>query len=161
MHSDQSRTDANPQLIIAAGVSALPTHLVQDYLRTEYKVYASEGSTGWTLKVGNKSEELWSLMHRSNAQGAAYITACNPLGQALSDGENKLRHNTLRAELDRLGLDYLEGAGQGVDTAWPAEESFLILNTDFVVANRLARDFKQNAYVWSDPQAIPQLVLLR
>ena len=92
---------------------------------------------------------------------AAFITACNPLSQLLSDAENQQRQTELAAELARRSLTYLEGLGQSASGDWPGEPSFLVLGLALEAAKTMGRAYGQNAVVWCGPDAVPSLVLLR
>lgn len=154
-------TKTNSLEMRLATESLLPAALIGAYLATEYRVHASADAPGFSLSVGHKSDELLALMKRHKVQTAAYITAFNPLGEALSNAENQRRHKALQADLRWLRLLHFGGVGQGLGGNWTGEESFLILGLGLAKAQQLATQYDQNAYVWSDAQAVPRLVLLK
>ncbi|TXH37992.1 MAG: DUF3293 domain-containing protein [Burkholderiaceae bacterium] len=43
---------------------------------------------------------------------------------------------------------------------WPGEDSFLVLGINLEAVKTLGRRFGQNAVLWCDATAIPQLILL-
>lgn len=138
----------------------LPGALVEAYLATTYQVHPTSSTPGFTLRVGQACPELAALMRRFNRQSAAFITAWNPLGNVLSDGENRARNETLRQVLEQRSLLHWAGIGMGLTGEWPGEESFLVLGLDLQAARRLAQDVEQNAFVWAGANCTPELVLL-
>jgi hypothetical protein len=92
---------------------------------------------------------------------SAYITACNPWSQSLSDAVNSDRIEKLLHVLQARSLRWLDGIGQHPSNEWAGEPSVLILGLSLAAAKVLAEDFEQNAFVWSGADARAQLVLLR
>jgi len=58
-------------------------------------------------------------------------------------------------------LKFLDGFGQDPAGKWTEEESFLVLGISLEAAKKLGNQFEQNAIVWSDSDAVPQLIMLR
>lgn len=141
--------------------TTLPEGLLAAYRATDYRVYPLNGQAGFTLRIGTQQADLLPLMKRYGAKSAAYITACNPLGNKLSDVENRSRQAALQMVLGQRSLAHFPGIGQGTAGNWPGEESFLILGLNLAAAKRLATDFEQNAFVWVGADAVAQLILLR
>ncbi|MDP3229628.1 MAG: DUF3293 domain-containing protein [Acidovorax sp.] len=141
--------------------SCLAENLVEAYLKTAYGVHASDVAGSFALRIGEPSDVLRALMTRFNRASTAYITACNPFGEALSAQDNLARHQRLGQELAHRSLPHWPGIGEGPDGAWPGEDSFLVLGLDLVAAQRLGQAFEQNALVWAGSDAVPKLVLLR
>lgn len=146
-------------LIPTAG-TRLPDALVNAYLNTAYRVGETDEVPGFTLKVGQPSPELTVLMKRFSRSTAAFITAWNPMGQALSEEANRARNRALQQVLTQRSLPHWPGVGSGASGDWPGEESFLVLGLDLEAARRLGRDHEQNALVWAGLGRAPQLVLL-
>jgi len=138
--------------------TALEPSLITAYQNTLYRVL--EGG-GCVLRVGEPSPPLLALYRSHAVSCAAFITACNPLSQLLSDAENQQRQAELAAELARRSLTYLEGVGQSASGDWPGEPSFLVLGLALEAAKTMGRAYGQNAIVWCDAAARPELVLLR
>jgi hypothetical protein len=57
--------------------------------------------------------------------------------------------------------EIIDGESSDSIGTWPGEKSFLVLGLDLETAIRLGREFRQNALVWADEDAIPRLILLR
>lgn len=92
---------------------------------------------------------------------SAFLSACNPRGVLLGATENGQRHRQLLERLDTLGFRYWPGFGADPAGRWPGESSVLILGIGRRWACRLGRHCDQNALLWSGPEAIPRLILLR
>lgn len=137
--------------------SNLPDDLVRAYRETDYVV----GRDGWILRIDEPSIELEAQHRRHGVTHSAFITAWNPFSQALSAAENAQRHAALLAELTRDGRAWFEGVGIHPSNAWPGEESVLILGLDLESAKAMGSRLQQNAIVWSGPDAVPRLILLR
>lgn len=138
--------------------SCIPSDTVQAYLETEYRVHENDV---YVLRVGQVSTELLAAHKRRRAQCSAFITACNPFSQSLSDNENRERQAALEEELRTRGLAYAPGIGQHPSNQWPGEESFLIFDLSLEAAKKLGVRLEQNALIWCDADAKPQLILLR
>ena len=54
-----------------------------------------------------------------------------------------------------------QGLGQHPTNGWSGEVSYLILGLTLEAAKVLGARHEQNAIVWSDADALPQLILLR
>lgn len=113
------------------------------------------------LHVGSRSQKLLDLFSNFHTKSAAFITAENPLGNRLADGENRLRVNALLADAKVLDLPCFEGEGVGEDPSWAPERSALLLGLTFEQAVHLGRYHEQNAIIWAGEDAVPKLVILR
>jgi hypothetical protein len=127
------------------------------YLNASYRI---EASPAFVMKVNLPSPELAALFHSSRARRAAFITACNPASQPLSATENHQRQALLLQCIEQLGLHWLPGRGEDPAGEWPGEDSFLVLGIEKETACGLGRQFGQNAIVFCDSGAVPQLVVL-
>ncbi len=130
---------------------------LQAYRETHYRV---QGEPGFVLRVGQHSPPLAQLYNAESVNCSAFITACNPASQRLSDATNASRQTQLEAELTALGLRWLPAVGEHPSNQWPAERSVLVLGLPLKEARRLARQYGQNALLWSAADAVPELVLL-
>jgi hypothetical protein len=132
--------------------------LISAYEATDFHVKAEPE---FTLKIGQVSNELNALFKQNNIFNASFITAWNPYSNSLSDEENQARNNELKNELNIQSLKFIDGFGQDPLGQWAGEDSFLVLGISLEASKKLGLQFKQNAIVWSDKNAIPQLILLR
>ena len=139
------KTNLSPELIIT-------------YQATNFQVKADPA---FILNVDVKSEGLKALFKDGRVNSAAFITAWNPYGELLSNEENQARNNLLINELNLRSLKFLDGFGQDPLGQWSGEDSFLVLEIELEASKKLGIQFEQNAIIWSDKDAIPQLILLR
>ena len=138
--------------------SVLDQDLISAYEVTNFHV---QSEPAFTLNVGKVSEELKALFKQNNVTSAAFITAWNPYSKSLSDKENQSRNEQLKHELNIRSLKFLDGFGQDPLGQWSGEDSFLVLGIELEASKKLGIQFEQNAIVWTDKDAIPQLILLR
>ena len=132
--------------------------LLESYKSANYHV---DGSPSFVLKIGMHSPELESIYKTSHKHTAAFITAFNPYSQELSNKENRDRNHKLEELIQSLDFDYIHGEGKCGDGDWDGEMSFLIFGINENQASEIGKEFEQNAIVWCDKDAIPQLVLLK
>jgi len=138
--------------------TALNPAIVRAYSQTHYGV---RGASRFSLRIGRHSAPLQALHRAHNVHCSAYITACNPYSQSLTAAQNAARHAALLRVLRRQGLAWVPGVGRHLAGNWPGERSVLVLGLELDAASVLGIAFRQNAIVWNDADAVPQLVLLR
>jgi hypothetical protein len=138
--------------------SAIAPETLRAYEQTEYRV---QGNVAAVLQVGVRSAPLAHLHQLHQCACSAFITACNPLGQLVDAAVNAQRQAALAAELSRQRYVAIAGIGRHPTGDWPPEPSYLVLGLTRSAAQQLGRRFEQNALVWADADAIPQLILLR
>lgn len=131
--------------------------LVSAYQSAIFEVY---GPNGFCLKIGEFNPELLALYDEGGAC-AAFITASNPHSQLMSDCENKKRNEGLLADIKDMKLMFREGEGRDSKSTWPSEKSFLVQGLSLEKSLHLGNKYQQNAIVWCDADAVPQLVLLK
>ncbi len=126
------------------------------YRRTEYRVRAPEGT--FTIHIGARCEVLEALLREVGARSWAFVTACNPRSQPLSDEVNARRQAQLLAMLSEQERALIPG--EGVDPAgdWPAEASVLILDIERDEALELGRVWDQNAIVYGEGNGSAELL---
>src|SRR3546814_5629347 len=136
--------------------------LLQAYRETDYIVVSDEtgGAHGrFTLTVGIASLPLMSLYKRHDARCAAFITAFNPHGRRETESRNQARQARLRSWIQGHDSFFLQGTGRHSAGIWPGGPSFLILAMPLEQASTVGRLYNQNAIVWCDHDAAPQLIL--
>ncbi len=131
--------------------------LINAYRATIYKVFKPTLS----LKIGQKNDELDTFLIDNNTFTWAFISACNPFSQKLSDKENDLLHKKLYEELVQNGYRICEGEGQDEKNDWPPEKSYLVLQISKKNAFEIAKTFDQNAIIFGQFNKAPELILLR
>ena len=138
--------------------SILDQDLISAYKATSFHVKAEPA---FTLNIGKVSNELNALFKQNNISNASFITAWNPYSKSLSDEENQARNKELKNELNIRSLKFIDGFGQDPLGQWSGEDSFLVFGIGLEASKKLGNQFEQNAIVWSDKDAVPQLILLR
>lgn len=103
----------------------------------------------FTLRIGQHCPELDGLLQVTGHDCAAFITAWNPMCQALDPSENRQRQQSLMDELAKRKLTTLSGIGQHPSNGWQGEDSVLVLGMQLEAARALAKTYGQLAYVWS------------
>jgi hypothetical protein len=156
--------------------SAIPAQLISAYRATGYRVMppassasrsgeaASASGREFILHIDEYSRPLSQLFADSGYRCAAFITASNPFSEPHGVEENLAACARLRDELLRRSCraeHILNGEGRDITGTWPGEKSFLVLGLDLETSRQLGREFRQNAVVWVDEDAIPRLILLR
>lgn len=131
--------------------------LLNAYLETDYQV---SSQPGFVLNIDQCSEQLLNAYQRLDVKSAAFITAFNPFSKQLSPLENSDRHTKLVQEIESRKLAFVDGIGQHPSNNWPGEPSILVFGIDRTTAETLGRKFEQNAIVYCNDKAIPELVML-
>ena len=132
---------------------------VRAYLATDYRLGHTPQDI--VLSIGQRSERLAVLLAGSDVACGAFVTAYNPRGAVQPDAANDRAHAELKAKLQALGLQSIEGSGSEEGTEWPSEKSFFSLGLALEPAKAIGTHFDQDAIVWVGPDAVPQLILLR
>ncbi|HLJ12219.1 MAG TPA: DUF3293 domain-containing protein [Planctomycetaceae bacterium] len=116
------------------------------YEATDYWVDDAPGGP-FRICCGEQSPELDRALSEAGAHDWVYITACNPLSQALSDQENASRMLDLEARLRAMSCVVFHGRGVGRIGNWPAEPSLLVMGLSVDEGLNLGREFGQAAIV--------------
>jgi uncharacterized protein len=122
----------------------------------EAALYVVEG--GPVLRIGAPSAALDGLLQAQGAATAAFVTAANPRGEERSNAANEAAMSALRAS---LAWPYLPGQGRDPEGRWRPEPSVLVLGIARAEAEALGRRLEQNAIVFVERGAAPELVLMR
>lgn len=138
--------------------SRIPIDLRAAYAETEFRVF---GPKDFTLQIGVVSEALRAVYDELGVTSAAYLTAWNPFSQDASPAENAAAQQNLQNRISDLG--YVTWNGLGIDPSGdlPGEDSVFVPGMDRSEAIALGTKYRQNAIVWADADAVPQLILLR
>jgi hypothetical protein len=138
--------------------SSIAPETIQAYRETDYRVFSD---IPVTLRIAEKNEALLGLYKANRSDSCAFVTACNPLGQQLSEAENASLQYQLARELEFRSLNFISGEGKHPVGDWPGESSFLVFGLSLEAAKTFGRKLEQNAIVWCGADAVPQLVLLQ
>ena len=131
--------------------------LVALYKATHYQVFAPGGVL--ILHIDAFSAALLELHAKFGVASSAFITAYNPRSQQTADDINAAAQESLIAEVKKLGLPWIAGAGVDPVGRWPMEPSLLVLGISRAQARILVRQFEQNACVFTGASGIPELLL--
>lgn len=132
--------------------------LHEAYLATSYHVQYEAGTFKLTLDAIHPEFNAWC--HAQHIDRWAFITAYNPLSEALSVAENASRNGQLQALLEAEGFVFQHGQGVPATNDWLPEDSFFIRNIALVRARELGKLFGQNALVFGEVDHLPQLLWL-
>lgn len=112
---------------------------------------------GPVLRIGVRSDALDRLLDLHGAATAAFVTAANPRGEERANAANEAAMAALRAS---LAWRSLPGEGRDPAGSWRAEASLLVLGIARAEAEALGRRLEQNAIVFVEKGAAPELVVL-
>lgn len=131
--------------------------LVEAYRQAQYVVF---GEPELLIRVGEPNADLDALLEGHNAQSAAFVTAANPEGEQLSAQENQAAAEALLKSEFLAGRAWFEGEGRDPEGRWPAEPSVLVIGLSRKDAEALGVVYGQNAIVFIEKGAAPELVML-
>ena len=131
--------------------------LLEAYRSTAFIIEAPDCEI--TLRVGERSQALDTMLDSYDATKCAFITAWNPHSIRLKAPENKQRQADLVELVRSLGIPFLPGRGIGKDASWPHEESILVIGADRDTALELGRAFGQLAIVFKQVHQPAELLL--
>lgn len=113
------------------------------------------------LKIDRYSAELDAWQHQHGLSTSALVTAANPAGRLCSPAFNSKVNGQLKALIIASGTVCCPTLSLDPLNQWPPEAGFLIGGIGYADAESLAQRFDQNAWVWSQADAVPSLRLLR
>lgn len=134
--------------------------LLTAYRETDYWCAGFQTLAPFSLRVDTHQPALQSLYQLFRVDCAAFITACNPLSQAVTDEENRLRQERLRMELASSGYATLPAEGRPLKPGWHPEASWLVPGLSLQSARQLGQRYQQHAIVWAGADCIAQLQVL-
>jgi hypothetical protein len=129
--------------------------LIAAYTATHYHIHWAEGA--FMLRVNEHCPSLAALYARRGYNCAAFLTAWNPYSQLTSPIENHAMQQALLADLERHDCWIIPGIGLDPAGLWMGEESFLAIGLGLADAQRLGRQYRQNAILWMGEDAVPRL----
>lgn len=150
--------DRDTTTVALQPTTVLSRELIAAYEITEFQVLSPQP---FTLRIGEKSNDLSAVYGEFGTATAGFITAWNPFSEETPDAINAANQAALINGIDRLGLSWWEGTGVDPNNDWTGEPSIFVLGISHDQAVSLGVRFGQNAIVWAGSDAIPRLVLLR
>jgi hypothetical protein len=139
-------------------MSIVSTQQLAAFHATEY--YVDIPGDSFVLRIGTPSPALQRLHQTYGVTSSAYLTAWNPLGEIATPEQNAGSQAALARDLDDLDVTTLPGEGKDPASGW-AEQSLLALGLPREQAVALGSKYRQLAIVFSEEDAVPQLVTLR
>jgi hypothetical protein len=137
----------------------IPQSKIDAYNCADYNVFAPTGT--FTLRTHTYSPELKGLFEQTGHYCGVFITAYNPHGEIRDHDTNVAANGRLLEHLKSLGIPVFDGSGADPEGKWPPEPSFLALGIDLKGAKFIGQQFRQDAIIWVEDDAFPELVLLR
>jgi hypothetical protein len=138
--------------------STIQLETIAAYRATHYRVI---DQVPFVLKIGRPSKHLQRLYNEYNLHSAAFISAWNSFSQPTSEADNRTAQARLECDLSQKSIPVIAGVGEDPGGEWPGEPSVLALGLALEAARGLGVQYQQNAIVWVDQDANPQLVMLR
>jgi hypothetical protein len=132
---------------------------IKAFENTNYWVFAESGQ--FALRVGEYSDKLNQLYHATNQICGAFVTAYNPYSEQRDDATNRAAQLRLSDHLQALAPLVLDGEGKDPEGKWRGEPSLFALGLDQNAARLIGEQYRQDAIIWVDRDAVPQLILLR
>ncbi len=116
--------------------------------------------SNFTLRINEYSPELTFLYRNSKLSRltATFITAYNPFSQLCDLTANNQAQQKLVMDLSHY--HYFPGVGLDPDAQWPGEPSYLVLGLSKKQAKQLGKKYQQNAIIWANHNAVPNLLFL-
>ena len=130
--------------------------LITAYEDADYVVFAE---AELVLKIGEPSPRLDALLEHEGARTAAFVTAANPRSEKKSAAENAAALALLDQVIAAAGYPWRAGEGREPDGEWK-EPSRLVIGIYRENAEALGRLFGQNAIVFVEKGAAPELLVL-
>ncbi len=127
----------------------------EHYRSTCYKVFIDDQI--FDLYIGQLNTDFQAYLSASNIDTWAIITAWNPYSKLKTDQENQSAQDQLMASL--IDFTYYQAVGiPDASQKWSPEESLFVLNISKAIAVALGQQFEQNALVFGQADAAPELV---
>jgi len=134
----------------------IPEDLIEAYESADYVVFAEPELV---LKIGEPSARLDALLETEHSSTAAFVTAANPRSEKKSAAQNAAALAVLDQVIAAAGYPWRAGEGREPDGSW-REPSRLVIGIYRENAEALGRLFGQNAVVFVEKGAAPELLVL-
>jgi len=126
--------------------------LVSSYKETTYSVPELDIN----IRFDEENKKLHQFLENSSKSSWVFITAWNPKSKLLSEKENYKRNRSLKKDLRHW--KFYNGIGIPDENEWSPEKSFFVLGISKSEADRLAKKYGQNAYVYGTKEIEVQLI---
>ena len=135
----------------------LTTELIKAYLNANYFILEKEQ---FKFQIGAYSKDFENLFKQYNVNTGSFISAYNPRSQPTIQIQNKDKHRRFKNRLLKDSLRFLEAVSTDPLGNWPPEYGFLVLGINKNKAIQFGISLCQNAIVYIDFKAVPELILV-
>lgn len=87
-------------------MSSIAPDTIAAYTSTHYHV---DAPTPFVLEIGIDNPALKTLLRQAKTDCCTFITACNPLGETLTEAQNTALHAKLSLTLRQRSLVFFDG----------------------------------------------------
>lgn len=141
---------------LLGAMRALPAGLLQAYCDTRYSVLRNDASVTLRL-LEDPPTGIAELLNEHSAQSWAFITACNPCSEALSDADNAGRHALLLQLLTAQSRPCYPAVGVADSGDW-REQSVFVAGISYAMARAVGTVFQQHAVLFGERDGPVELV---
>ena len=135
----------------------LTTELITAYLNANYYILEKEQ---FKFQIGAYSKDFKNLFKQYNVNNGSFISAYNPRSQPTMQIQNRNKHRQFKNRLLKEDLLSLEAVSTDASNNWPPEYGFLVLGINKNKAIQFGINLCQNAIVYIDFKAVPELILV-
>ena len=135
----------------------LTTELITAYLNANYYILEKEQ---FKFQIGAYSNDFKNLFKQYNVNNGSFISAYNPKSEPTIKIQNENKHRQLKNRLLKDSLLFLEAVSTDPSGNWPPEYGFLVLGINKNKAIQFGISLCQNAIVYIDFKAVPELILV-
>ena len=135
----------------------LTTELITAYLNANYYILEKEQ---FKFQIGAYSKDFETLFKQYNVNNGSFISAYNPRSQPTIQIQNKDKHGRFKNRLLKDSFLFLEAVSTDPLGNWPPEYGFLVLGINKNKAIQFGISLCQNAIVYIDFKAVPELILV-
>ncbi len=136
----------------------IPEELITAYREAKYVVLIDDNEV--VFRVGKSCDPINQLLKDQSSKTAFFITAHNPKGEVMTEDKNKNLHEDLLQDMRSRSLSFFEGYGTDDEEKWGREKSLLILGISKNDADKMAKKYQQNAYIWIEENQNTELVIM-
>ena len=129
--------------------------LEEAYHKTTYKIY--DRKVSYDLRIDKLNADFQTFCKEKKITSWAVITAYNPYSKPCSSIDNQRNNAALRRVLQSIFLTVLEADGIPDDSNWETEKSYFTYNLPLEQAQKIGRQFQQNAIVYGKEDGIARL----
>lgn len=110
------------------------------------------------LRIGCAHPILAAFFTSQASVEAIWISASNPNSTLQTEAWNIIQTKRLATSLQQADFAFFPSSAIPDDALWPPERAYLVLGMTLIQGKTLARTFHQEAFLWLDAKACPQLI---